>query len=316
MEYNKIVVTGGSGFLGKRVVNSLKKKFPNVISLSSKDYNLVYEDEVRQMYQQLKPDCVVHLAAKVGGIGANMMSPGKFFYDNIMMGINLIHFGTGKIKRFVQISTVCGYPKNCPVPFKEENFWNGEPEDTNSGYGIAKKTLLKMLQTYKQEFGLNSLYLIPTNLYGPGDNYHLENSHVIPAIIQKIDLAQKWNQDKVTLWGSGQVSREFLYVDDCAEGISQAIETIPIGCPVEPINLGTGNEIKIFDLANKIKELMNYGGEIIWDNDKPDGQPRRCLSYEKAKSMFGFNPKISLNEGLKLTIEDYYANQNILSVSR
>jgi GDP-L-fucose synthase len=248
------------------------------------------------MYEEMKPDIVIHLAAVVGGIGANRAHPGKFFYDNAIMGIQLIEYARKyDIEKFVQIGTICAYPKYTSVPFKEENLWDGYPEETNAPYGLAKKMLLVQLQAYRQEYGLNGIFLLPVNLYGPGDNFDLESSHVIPAMIRKFVEAKEKGEKEVVLWGDGSPTREFLYVEDAAEGIILATEKYD---KPDPINLGAGFEISIKDLANKIKELVGYEGKTTWDTTKPNGQPRRMLDTTKAKQEFGFEAKIDFDDGL------------------
>ncbi len=255
------------------------------------------------MYDHMRPTVVIHLAAEVGGIGANRAQPGRFFFSNLSMGMNLIEEARLRgVAKFVQVGTVCSYPKFTPVPFREEDLWNGYPEETNAPYGIAKKALLVMLQAYRQQYGLNGIYLIPVNLYGPGDNFDLETSHVIPAMIRKFVEAKRQDLPRVELWGTGAASREFLYVDDAARGIVSALEQYD---GAEPVNLGTGKEIAIRDLAEKIKQLVGYNGEITWDASKPDGQPRRCLDVTKARTLFGFTTRMDLETGLQRTIESY-----------
>jgi len=248
----------------------------------------------------MNPSVVIHLAAEVGGIGANRENPGRFFYANMAMGLYLIeHARLHGLNKFVQIGTICAYPKFTPVPFKEENLWGGYPEETNAPYGIAKKALLVMLQAYRQQYGLNGIYLLPVNLYGPGDNFDLKSSHVIPALIRKFCEAVDTDAEQVTVWGTGKVSREFLYVEDAARGIAMATQYYD---GPEPVNLGTSCEITIKDLAEKIKELTGFKGRIVWDTTKPDGQPRRRLDTSRAKELFGFEPHIPFEEGLKRTV--------------
>jgi GDP-L-fucose synthase len=255
------------------------------------------------MYEQIRPDIVIHLAAVVGGIGANQENPGKFFYDNAIMGIQLIEQSRlFRIKKFVCIGTICAYPKFTPVPFKENELWNGYPEETNAAYGLAKKMLLVQLQAYRQQYGFNGIYLLPVNLYGPGDNFDPQSSHVIPALIVKFLDAIKQKQNKVVIWGSGEASREFIYAEDAAEGIVKATEHYDKS---EPVNIGTGKEIKIKELVSMLAEMTGYNGEIFWDNTKPDGQPRRSLSIERATDEFGFRATTSFNFGLHQTIEWY-----------
>lgn len=300
----KIVVTGGAGFLGSQVVRKLEEGgCQSIFVPRSKDYNLVEMEAVRRLYRDAKPDIVVHLAAIVGGIGANMRNPGSFFYDNLMMGAQLMEVGRlFEIEKFVAIGTICAYPKFTPVPFKEEDLWNGYPEETNAPYGLAKKMLLVQAQAYRRQYGFNSIYLLPVNLYGPGDNFDPDSSHVIPALIKKTFDTKEKGENKIVAWGSGKPTREFLYVEDAAEGIVLATEKYN---RAEPINLGAGFEISIRDLAELICELAGFEGEIEWDTSKPDGQPRRRLDIGRAKREFGFKAKTDFREGLKKTIEWY-----------
>ncbi|MFQ3675981.1 MAG: GDP-L-fucose synthase [Endomicrobiia bacterium] len=304
LQNKNILVTGGGGFLGSFLVEKLKNiGCKNIFIPRSKDYNLVEMDAVKRLYQDAKPDIVIHLAAVVGGIGANSKNPGKFFYDNLMMGVQLIEVGRQVgIEKFVAIGTICSYPKFTPVPFKEEDLWNGYPEETNAPYGLAKKMLLVQSQAYRQQYGFNSIFLMPVNLYGPRDNFDLETSHVIPAVIRKCVDAIRENKDEITVWGTGNVSREFLYVEDAAEAIVLATEKYN---KPEPVNIGAGFEIKIKDLVELIAKLTGFKGKIVWDTTKPDGQPRRCLDTTKAEKEFGFKAKTSFEEGLKKTIEWY-----------
>ncbi|MCL0040765.1 GDP-L-fucose synthase [Thermodesulfovibrionales bacterium] len=297
----RVVVTGGAGFLGSFVVEQLQKKNPKSIFVPrSKDYDLREKEAIVRLYEDSKPDIVIHLAASVGGIGANRKNPGKFFYDNAIMGIQLMEYARRYgMAKFVALGTVCAYPKYTPVPFKEEDLWNGYPEETNAPYGLAKKMLLVQLQAYRQEYGFNGIYLLPVNLYGPQDNFDPEFSHVIPAIIKKFVDAKIEGKDKVTAWGTGEVTREFLYVEDAAKGIVLATERYN---QPEPVNIGAGEEIKIKDLVYLIKDLVGFEGEVEWDISKPDGQPRRRLDTSRAKREFGFEAKIDLETGLKKTI--------------
>jgi GDP-L-fucose synthase len=299
-----IVVTGGAGFLGSQLVKKLGESgCKDVFVPRSKDYNLVEMEAVKRLYNDARPNVVIHLAARVGGIGANMRNPGSFFYENLMMGVQLIEQGRLRgIEKFVAIGTICAYPKFTPVPFKEENLWNGYPEETNAPYGLAKKMLLVQSQAYRQQYGFNSIYLLPVNLYGPGDNFDPEYSHVIPALIKKVFDAKDQGEKRIIAWGTGKASREFLYVDDAAEGIVLATEKYNKS---EPVNLGAGFEISIKELAEMICELAGFDGNIKWDMSKPDGQPRRCLDTSKAKKEFGFKAKTDFREGLRKTIEWY-----------
>lgn len=307
----KIVVTGGAGFLGKCVQAELKKRGVSqekILVPLMEDYDLTHEADVVRMYKDMSPDIVIHLAAEVGGIGANRENPGRFFYANMAMGLNLIEQARiCGLKKFVQVGTICAYPKFTPVPFREENLWCGYPEETNAPYGLAKKMLLVMLQAYRAQYGFNGIYLLPVNLYGPGDNFNLRTSHVIPALIRKFVEAVKNGAATVEVWGTGKASREFFYVEDCARGLVDAAEKYNGS---EPVNLGAGFEITIMELAEKIKELTGFTGRIVWDPSKPDGQPRRCLDVSRAKEFFGFEAKVGFDEGLKKTIEWFKNNQS------
>jgi len=303
----RVTVTGGAGFLGSYVVEKLKERgCKNIFVPRSKDYNLVEMDAVKRVYKDSKPDIVLHLAAKVGGIGANRANPGKFFYDNLMMGTQMMEIGRQfGLKKFVALGTICAYPKFTPVPFKEEDLWNGYPEETNAPYGLAKKMLLVQAQAYRKQYGFNAIYLLPVNLYGPGDNFNPESSHVIPALIKKCIDAINNNDNQIIVWGTGKASREFLYVEDAAEGILLATEKYNKS---EPVNLGAGFEISIKDLVKLIAKLTGFKGKIIWDTSKPDGQPRRMLDTSKAEKEFGFKAKTPFEEGLRKTIEWYRKN--------
>jgi GDP-L-fucose synthase len=300
----RVVVTGGAGFLGSFVVEKLRQRgCRHIFVPRSKDYNLVDMEAVRRLYREAQPDLVLHLAAQVGGIGANQANPGKFFYDNLMMGVQLIEVGRQVgLEKFVALGTICAYPKFTPVPFKEEDIWNGYPEETNAPYGLAKKMLLVQSQAYREQYGFNSIVVFPVNLYGPRDNFDLKTSHVIPALIRKCLEARRDKQDHIVCWGSGKPTREFLYVEDAAEGILLAAERYDHS---EPVNLGSGFEISIQDLARQIVKLTGFQGSIVWDTTKPDGQPRRCLDTAKAEKLFGFRAKWSLEAGLKATIDWY-----------
>ncbi len=303
----RIVVTGGDGFLGSYVIEGLRKRgCENILVPKIEDYDLVKMEDVRRMYDDMKPDIVIHLAAVVGGIGANLEHPGEFFYKNLMMGVQLIEEGRLRgIEKFVAIGTICAYPKFTPVPFKEDDIWNGYPEETNAPYGLAKKMLLVQSQAYRAEYGFNSIFLLPVNLYGPGDNFNPKSSHVIPAIIKKCVDAIESGTDFIECWGTGNASREFIYAADAAEGILLATELYN---GPEPVNVGAGFEIKIKDLVEKIVKLTGFEGEIRWDTSKPDGQPRRCLDTSRAKKLFGFEAKTPFDVGLKNTIEWYRQN--------
>ena len=301
-----VLVTGGNGFLGSFVVRTLKRRgCKNIFIPYIKDYDLVQMQAVKKVYKDAKPDIVIHLAAKVGGIGANKENPGKFFYDNLLMGVQMMEMGRqAGIEKFVALGTICCYPKFTPVPFNEKDLWNGYPEETNAPYGLAKKMLLVQSQAYRQQYGFNSIFLMPVNLYGPGDNFDLKTSHVIPALIRKCFAAIKEGKDKIIVWGTGKPTREFLYVEDCAEGILLATEKYNKS---DPVNLGAGFEISIKDLAKLITRLTGFKGRLVWDNTKPDGQPHRSLDVSKARKEFGFKAKVSFEEGLKRTINWYHA---------
>lgn len=300
----RILVTGGAGFLGKYVVRKLEDKGCREIFVPrSKDYNLVEMENVKRLYQDSKPDIVIHLAAVVGGIGANRENPGKLFYDNLKMGVQMIEQGRLlALEKFVAIGTICAYPKFTPVPFQEEDLWNGYPEETNAPYGLAKKMLLVQSQAYRQQYGFNSIYLLPVNLYGPGDNFDPNSSHVIPALIKKAFDAKDRKERRIIVWGTGKPTREFLYAEDAAEGIVLATEKYN---KPEPVNLGAGFEISIKSLAELICKLTDFHGEIEWDGSKPDGQPRRRLDTTRAKQEFGFEAKTTLEDGLRKTIDWY-----------
>ena len=300
----RICVTGGAGFLGSYVTEKLRQRgCENILIPAIEEYDLVQLDEIKRMYDDMKPDVVIHLAAVVGGIGANREHPGEFFYKNLIMGVQLIEEGRiREIEKFVAIGTVCAYPKFTPVPFKEEDIWNGYPEETNAPYGLAKKMLLVQSQAYRAEYDFNSIFLLPVNLYGPRDNFDPASSHVIPALIKKCVDAIEFGADYIECWGTGIVSREFIYADDAAEGILLATEHFN---GADAVNIGSGFEITIKELVDKIAVLTGFKGEIRWDASKPDGQPRRCLDTSKAKELFGFEARTSFDEGLKATIEWY-----------
>ena len=309
---NKVLVTGGTGFLGKAVCSELiSSGYSKVISVGSKDFDLRSQASVEDMLSQHRPDCVIHLAATVGGIGANKENPGKFMYENLIMGTNLIESCRNfETEKFVMVGTVCAYPKFTEVPFKEEDIWNGYPEETNAPYGVAKKALMQLVQSYHQQYGFNGVNLIPVNMYGTYDNFDPAISHVIPALILKFHQAMENSPNSdVEIWGTGSASREFLYVEDCARAIRISMEEHE---DPDPVNIGTNSEISIRELAHKISDLMGYGGNIYFNSSYPDGQPRRCLDTSKAKNMFGFEAQVSLDEGLKRTIEwfrnDYINN--------
>ena len=297
----KVVVTGGAGFLGRVVCDRLRERgCADVLVPRRRDFDLTTDEGVARMYAQMKPDVVLHLAAEVGGIGANMENPGRYFFANMAMALHLIeHARIVGLEHFVQVGTICAYPKFTPVPFREENLWNGYPEETNAPYGIAKKAAMVMLDGYNRQYGMRCAYVLPVNLYGPGDNFDLRSSHVIPALIRKCVQAIDRGDAFIECWGTGSASREFLYVDDAAEGILRAAEVMETP---EPVNLGTGTEITIRRLVELIAKLSGFTGDIRWDSSKPDGQPRRCLDTQRAANMLGWTAKIGLEEGLARTI--------------
>ncbi len=307
----RIVLTGGAGFLGKHLQQELGDRGvppKNLLIPRIEEYDLTSEAAVIRMYDDMKPSVVVHLAAEVGGIGANREKPGRFFFANMAMGLHLIeHARTRGIKKFVQVGTICAYPKFAPVPFKEENLWEGYPEETNAPYGIAKKALLVMLQAYRQQYGLNGIYLLPVNLYGPGDNFDLQTSHVIPALIRKFCEAVEQGGSEVVVWGTGSASREFLHVKDAGRAIALATARYD---GAGPVNVGAGLEITIKDLVEKIRNMTGFNGRLVWDTSKPDGQPRRRLDTSRAKRLFGFEAQIPFDEGLRETIEWWKTNQH------
>jgi GDP-L-fucose synthase len=305
LKNKRITVTGGKGFLGTHLVRKLKEDrgCSNVFIADRPEYDLRDQHSISKMYAEQKPDIVIHLAAVVGGIGANMENPGRFFYDNLMMGVLLMHEAyLRKIEKFIAIGTICAYPKFTPVPFKEEDLWNGYPEETNAPYGLAKKMLLVQSQAYRQQYGFNSIFLLPVNLYGPGDNFDPSSSHVIPALIKKCVEAKMNGTDEIVVWGDGSPTREFLYIDDAAEGIILAAEQYNGS---EPVNLGSSFEISIKALVETIADLTGFSGKIIWDQTKPNGQPRRKLDVSRACKFFNFAAKIEFPVGLKQTIDWY-----------
>jgi GDP-L-fucose synthase len=299
---DRIVVTGSGGFVGNALLAKFKERgYTDILPVRRKEFDLTHESEVQRLYTELRPDVVMHMAAEVGGIGANRDNPGRYFFANLAMGMHLIEGARKhKVKKFLQVGTICAYPKFTPVPFREEELWNGYPEETNAPYGIAKKALLVMCQSYRQQYGLNAIYVLPVNLYGPHDNFHLHTSHVIPALIRKCVEARERGDAEVVAWGSGSASREFLYVDDCAEGLLLALEKYD---SPEPINLGNGREITIKDLTEMVARIAGFKGSIRWDLTKPDGQPRRCLDVSRAARELGFHAKTTLEDGLKKTVE-------------
>jgi GDP-L-fucose synthase len=303
-ESHSIVVTGGAGFLGQAVVRKLRERgFDNIVVPRSKEYDLRKEENVRRLFDMAKPTIVIHLAAVVGGIGANRDNPGKFFYDNAIMGMLLMEqarlYG---VKKFIAVGTICAYPKITPVPFKEENLWGGYPEETNAPYGLAKKMMLVQAQAYRQQYGFNAIYLLPVNLYGPGDNIDPSSSHVIPALIKKCVDAKRSGQKEIVVWGDGSATREFLYVDDAAEGIVLAMEKYN---DPDPVNIGAGFEISIKDLVHLIAKVSGFDGKIVWDTSKPNGQPRRMLDTGRAQQRFGFKATTGFEAGLKETVKWY-----------
>ena len=306
-----VVVTGGNGFLGSFVVEALHKRgCKNVFVPRSSEFDLRERDAITRLYEQLRPNIVLHLAAVVGGIGANQANPGRFFYDNAIMGIQLIEYARlAGVEKFVALGTICAYPKFSPVPFKEDDLWNGYPEETNAPYGLAKKMMLVQAQSYREQYGFNTIYLLPVNLYGPRDNFDLETSHVIPALIRKFVEANERGSGEVVLWGDGSPTREFLYVEDAAEGVVLATEHYNNALPV---NLGTGEEMSIKNLAEMIAAEVGYTGRFIWDTSKPNGQPRRCLDVTRAKELFGFEAVHRLRDGIPKTIAWFMANRESL----
>ncbi|MCX6773701.1 MAG: GDP-L-fucose synthase [Candidatus Micrarchaeota archaeon] len=309
---DKILVTGGAGFLGKFVVEKLRGEGADEIFVPrSKDHDLSLLDNIEKLFSEFSPTLVIHLAAMVGGIGANMEHPGQFFYKNLMMGAQLMEVSRlKKVKKFVALGTICAYPKFAKIPFREEDLWNGYPEETNAPYGLAKKMMLVQSEAYRKEYGFNSIFLLPVNLYGPGDNFNPDSSHVIPAMIRKFYEAKINNQKEVVLWGDGSPTREFLYVGDCAEGIVLATKNFDRS---EPVNLGSGEEISIKDLAQKISSKIGFDGNIVWDRSKPNGQPRRRLDTSKAEKYFGFKSKTDFDRGLDRTVDWYIDNhENVI----
>lgn len=310
----RVLVTGGAGFVGRPLVSRLRELgCAGVFAPRREHFDLTEQVQVRRLYAEARPDVVLHLAAEVGGIAANRKRPGRFFYANAVMGILLIEEARARgVDKFVQLGTICAYPKHTPVPFREEALWDGYPEETNAPYGIAKKALLVQLQAYRKEYGLDGVYLLPVNLYGPGDNFDLETSHVIPALIRKMVEARDAATDEVPVWGTGRASREFLYVDDCVRGILLAAERYD---DPEPVNLGTGEEIRIADLARMIADTVGYTGRLAFDPTKPDGQPRRSLDTSRAAA-FGFQAEVGLSEGLARTVRWFEAHRDTASARR
>jgi len=310
----RVLVTGGGGFLGSHLVERLQAEGIEPFVVRRRDYDLTDASAAAQLFEDARPELVFHLAAEVGGIGANRANPGRYWYANLMMGAHVLEQArlhrTGKV---VTLGTICEYPKLAPLPFREDDLWDGYPEETNAPYGIAKKSILVGAQTYRQQYGLDAIHLLPVNLYGPRDNFDLETSHVIPALIRKMLEAQERGEDEIVLWGDGSPTREFFYVEDCVEGLWLAAQRYD---GAEPVNLGTGVEISIGDLAGLVAELTGYAGEIVWDTSKPNGQPRRRLDVSRAKELFGFEARVPLREGLERTIAWYRATAPAATHSR
>jgi GDP-L-fucose synthase len=307
----RVLVTGGAGFLGSFVVEKLRGRGCEQVSAPhSAEFDLREREQIERLYEEARPHVVIHLAAVVGGIGANQRNPGRFFYDNAIMGIQLIECARrAGVEKFVSIGTICAYPKFAPVPFREDDLWNGYPEETNAPYGLAKKMMLVQLQAYREQYGFNGIFLLPVNLYGPGDNFDLETSHVIPALIRKCVEAQEKGRDQVVLWGDGSPTREFLYVEDAAEGILLAAERYD---GAQPVNLGTGEEVSIRELAEMIAAEVGYKGRFVWDASKPNGQPRRCLDVTRAEELFGFRAGHRLRDGIPKTVAWFMAHRREL----
>jgi len=305
----RICVTGGAGFLGQHLVRNLQSKGAQDIFIPRyPEYDLVKSEDIARMLTDAQPDIIIHLAAHVGGIGANLARPAEFFYDNLMMGVQLMHQAWQRgVEKVVALGTICAYPKFTPIPFKEEHLWDGYPEETNAPYGLAKKMLLVQSQAYRQQYGFNSIFLLPVNLYGPGDNFDLASSHVIPALIRKCIEAKEQGADEIVAWGDGSPTREFLYVEDAAEGIALATQYYNRS---DPVNLGSNFEISIKDLTELIARLTGFEGRVRWDTSKPNGQPRRKLDTTRAKEYFGFSAKTNFEDGLRKTIDWYLANRS------
>ncbi len=305
----RICVTGGAGFLGQHLVRNLQSKGAHDIFIPRySEYDLVKGEDIARMLADAKPDIIIHLAAHVGGIGANLARPAEFFYDNLMMGVQLMHQAWQRgVEKVVALGTICAYPKYTPIPFKEENLWDGYPEETNAPYGLAKKMLLVQSQAYRQQYGFNSIFLLPVNLYGPGDNFDLASSHVIPALIRKCVEAKEQGADEIVAWGDGSPTREFLYVEDAAEGIALATQSYNRS---DPVNIGSSFEISIKELTELIARLTGFEGQVRWDTSKPNGQPRRKLDTTRAKEYFGFSAKTNFEDGLRKTINWYLANRS------
>jgi GDP-L-fucose synthase len=312
-ESQRVLVTGGAGFLGRVVVARLQERRADVLVVRSADYDLRREADVARLFDETRPQMVIHLAARVGGIGINREHPGSFFYDNLMMGVQLMEYGRrAGVQKFVAVGTVCAYPKFTPVPFREDDLWKGYPEESNASYGLAKKMLLVQAQAYRAEYGFNAIYVLPVNLYGPHDNFDPASSHVIPALIKKCVEAREAGDAVIPVWGNGSASREFLYVDDAARAIVLAAERYN---DPDPVNLGSGQEISIRDLIEKIAGLTGYQGRIEWDLSKPDGQPRRSLDITRARDRFGFVAQVQLDEGLRQTIDWFDLNRRVANLA-
>lgn len=311
-EKRRFLVTGGAGFLGSAVVKELEERKANeVVVPRSRDYDLIKLEDIVRLLNETKPEVVIHLAAVVGGIGANREHPGEYFFKNLMMGVQLIeHSRLTSVEKFVAIGTICSYPKHTPVPFKEEDIWKGYPEETNAPYGLAKKMMMVQSSAYRDQYGFNSICLLPVNLYGPGDNFNPDSSHVIPALIKKCIDARDSGEEEIVVWGTGKATREFLYVDDAATGILLATESYNES---EPVNLGAGFEISIKNLVNLIVSLTGFEGRVVWDSSKPDGQPRRKLDTSRAKEHFNFEARVDFKEGLQKTIEWYQDHRDAIT---
>jgi GDP-L-fucose synthase len=303
----RVLITGGGGFLGSHLVERVRGEGLEPFVARRRDYDLTQAGEVQRLFEAARPELVIHLAAEVGGIGANRANPGRYWYANLMMGAHVLEQSrVASVRKLVLLGTICSYPKFAPVPFREEDLWNGYPDETNAPYGVAKKAVLVGAQSYREQYQLDSVFLLPVNLYGPGDNFDLETSHVIPALIRKMVDAQERGEQEIVLWGDGSPTREFLYVEDCADGIWRAAQHYD---GAEPVNLGTGEEISIRELAELTAELTGYTGEIVWDTTKPNGQPRRRLDVSRADELFGFRASTSFRAGLERTIAWYRAHQ-------